>query len=81
LCYGSTPYVPILGIREKNNPEDINGWFGASKESGWDGAFLYENAPFDKEKHFFKHWDVSLNSLHVLDCISLGGTAWLNEPD
>ncbi len=76
LCYGSTPYEPVMGIpseTQKNNT--INGWFGASMESGWDGAVLYTDVPFDKDKHILKHWDASLNGLYVLDCLSLASIA------
>jgi neutral trehalase len=44
-------------------------------ESGWDGAVLYTDVPFDKEKHILKHWDASLNGLYVLDCLSLADIA------
>ncbi len=72
LCHGSTPYEPVVGAggeTEENNT--INGWFGASMESGWDGAIQYTNAPFDKEKHILKYWDAALNGLYVMDCRSL----------
>jgi len=76
LCVGSTPYKPALGVSgELEENDDVNGWFGASKESGWDGALIYQNVPFDKELHHSKHWDVSLNSLYVMDCISLANIA------
>lgn len=76
LSYGSTPYEPVLGIPgEFEDDDDVNGWFGGSKESGWDGAILYEEVPFDKERHILKHWDASLNGLYVMDCISLANIA------
>ncbi|MFW5709892.1 MAG: MGH1-like glycoside hydrolase domain-containing protein [Bacteroidota bacterium] len=76
LCYGSTPYEPVLGIPgESQENDDVNGWFGGSKESGWDGAILYEEVPFDKERHILKHWDASLNGLYIMDCISLSEIA------
>jgi len=76
LCYGSTPYDPIIGNRwETEEDEAVNGWFGASMESGWDGAVLYRDVPFDKQRHILKHWDVSLNSLYVMDCRALAEIA------
>jgi hypothetical protein len=76
LCYGSTPYEPVLGLPSETEKDNtINGWFGASMESGWDGAVLYTDVPFDKEKHILKHWDASLNGLYVLDCLSLADIA------
>lgn len=76
LCYGSTPYEPVIGfIYETGKNEAVNGWFGASMESGWDGAVLYEEVPFDKNKHILKHWDASLNGLYVMDCRALADIA------
>ncbi len=76
LCYGSTPYTPIIGNRwETEDGEAVNGWFGASMESGWDGSVLYQDVPFDKERHHLKHWDVTLNSLYVADCRALADIA------
>jgi neutral trehalase len=76
LCYGSTPYEPVIGNRwETETGEAVNGWFGASMESGWDGGVLYRNVPFDKERHHLKHWDAALNGLYVLDCRALADIA------
>ncbi|MFP4375763.1 MAG: MGH1-like glycoside hydrolase domain-containing protein [Spirochaetales bacterium] len=76
LCYGSTPYDPVIGNRwETEEGEAVNGWFGASMESGWDGAVLYRDVPFDKKRHILKHWDATLNSLYVMDCRALADIA------
>ncbi len=76
LCYGSTPYEPVVGSKgETTENNTINGWFGASMESGWDGAVLYTDVPFDKEKHILKHWDASLNGLYVMDSRALADIA------
>ena len=76
LCYGSTPYEPVIGNRwETEEGEAVNGWFGASMESGWDGGVLYREVPFDKERHHLKHWDASLSGLYVLDCTALADIA------
>jgi putative isomerase len=76
LCYGSTPYDPVVGAGgETEDNNTINGWFGASMESGWDGAELYQEVPFDKQKHILKHWDAALNGLYVMDCRALADIA------
>ncbi len=76
LCYGSTPYEPVVGNKwETEEGEAVNGWFGASMESGWDGGVLYRGVPFDKKRHILKHWDASLNGLYVLDCRALADIA------
>lgn len=76
LCYGSTKYEPVVGAPgEYTDGDKVNGWFGASMESGWDGATLYKNVPFDKERNILKMWDVALNSLYVMDCKALADIA------
>jgi len=76
ISLGSTPYEPVVGSAgETTDNETINGWFGASMESGWDGAAQYIDAPFDKEKHILKEWDVAQNGLYVLDCENLANIA------
>ncbi|MGK7395551.1 MAG: MGH1-like glycoside hydrolase domain-containing protein [Candidatus Cyclobacteriaceae bacterium M3_2C_046] len=76
LCYGSTKYEPVIGAPgEYTDGDKVNGWFGASMESGWDGATLYKNVPFDKERNILTMWDVSLNSLYVMDCEALADIA------
>ena len=76
LSYGSNEYEPVIGfIYELNTVGQVNGWFGASMESGWDGSIIYENQEFDKEKSIMKSWDASLNGLYVMDCNALADIA------
>jgi hypothetical protein len=77
LSYGSTPYEPVTGAKGEvtGAEDDIEGWMRSSMESGWDGAALYEEVPFDEDKHFIKYWDASLNSLYVMDSRSLAKIA------
>ena len=76
LCYGSNYYEPVNGYPwEHTFAGQVNDWFGASMESGWDGSVIYEDQDFDKERAILKLWDVSLNGLYVLDCRSLAGIA------
>ncbi len=76
LCYGSTLYEPVIGAPgEYTDRDQVHGWFGASMESGWDGATLYKNVPFDKDRSILTMWDVALNGLYVQDCRALADIA------
>lgn len=76
LCYGSNEYDPVIGfIYELTTVGQVNGWFGASMESGWDGSIIYENQDFDKGRSIMKSWDASLNGLYVMDCNALADIA------
>ncbi len=66
LCWGSTPYKPItyrywelVGVNET---------FGGALESGQDNSYMYDDIPFDKDKHQQRLNDVGLNSLYIMDC-------------
>ena len=76
LCYGSNVYDPVIGfIYELTTVGQVNGWFGASMESGWDGSIIYEDQDFDKDRSIMKSWDASLNGLYVMDCNALADIA------
>jgi len=76
LSYGSNVYDPVIGfIYELTTVGQVNGWFGASMESGWDGSIIYENQDFDKGRSIMKSWDASLNGLYVMDCNALADIA------
>ncbi|MDR0743309.1 MAG: hypothetical protein LBF05_03005 [Tannerella sp.] len=66
LCWGSDPYEPVtyrywelVGVNET---------FGGALESGQDNSHMYDDIPFDKEKHQQQLNDVGLNSLYIMDC-------------
>jgi hypothetical protein len=66
LCWGSNPYEPVtyrywelVGVNET---------FGGALESGQDNSHMYDDVPFDKEKHQQQLNDVGLNSLYIMDC-------------
>jgi len=76
LCYGSNKYEPVVGSPwEYAENGRIFSWFGASMESGWDGATLYKDVPFDTKRAILTMWDVALNSLYVMDCRALANIA------
>jgi hypothetical protein len=66
LCWGSTPFEPVtyrywelVGVNET---------YGGALESGLDNSHMYDDIPFDKEKHQQRLNDVGLNSLYIMDC-------------
>ena len=66
LCWGSSPYEPVtyrywelVGVNET---------YGGALESGLDNSPMYDDIPFDKDRHQQKLNDVGLNSLYVMDC-------------
>jgi hypothetical protein len=66
LCWGSTPFEPVtyrywelVGVNET---------YGGALESGLDNSPMYDDIPFDKEKHQQQLNDVGLNSLYIMDC-------------
>ena len=73
LCWGSSPYEPVtyrywelVGVNET---------YGGALESGLDNSPMYDDIPFDKERHQQKLNDVGLNSLYVMDCEMLSRIA------
>lgn len=75
LCYGSNRYEPDSLNPRPAIDNSVHTWFGASRESGWDGATLYKEVPFDEERSILTMWDVALNSLYVMDCRALADIA------
>ncbi|MDR0749458.1 MAG: hypothetical protein LBF62_07795 [Tannerellaceae bacterium] len=66
LCWGSAPFEPVtyrywelVGVNET---------YGGALESGLDNSHMYDDIPFDKEKHQQRLNDVGLNSLYIMDC-------------
>ena len=73
LAWGSTPFEPIGDQYWES--AGVNDTFGGALESGLDNSPLYDDIPFDHEKHVMKLVDVGLNSLYVLDCRCLSDIA------
>ena len=45
--------------------------YGGALESGLDNSPMYDDVPFDKEKHRMQLEDVGLTGLYILDCQAL----------
>ena len=73
LSWGSTPYVPVLGAYWERT--HVNERIGASLESGLDNSPMYDDVPFDTERHLLELHDVGLCSLYVADCEALAELA------
>jgi len=80
LCWGTSPYdtthcnkALVYGMNELQ---------GALYESGLDNSPMYDNVPFDKDKHLMLLADVGLMSLYIVDCKALAEIAIeINKPD
>lgn len=73
LSWGSTPYEPVCGNYWET--AGVNDRFGGSLESGLDNSPMYDDVPFDKERHLLQMLDVGLNGLYVADCEALADLA------
>jgi putative isomerase len=69
LCWGSTPFTPAVdhhwervGVGER---------FGAALESGMDNSPLYDDVPFNTERHVLELGDAGLMGMYVMDCDNL----------
>lgn len=73
LAWGSNPYHDIFGA----NSELIgmNERQGAALESGLDNSPMYDDIPFDQDKHCLKLADVGLIGLYIADCKALADIA------
>lgn len=69
LCWGSDPIPVLYGNRWES--EGVNDTYGAALESGLDNSPMYDDIPFDKERHMLMIEDVGLTGLYILDCRSL----------
>jgi putative isomerase len=69
LCWGSDPYTPICGNQWETC--GVNERFGGALESGLDNSPMYDNVPFDSNKHLLMLADVGLMSLYIADCEAL----------
>lgn len=66
LCWGSTPYERVTYRYWET--DGVNDTYGGALESGLDNSHMYDDIPFDKEKHLQRLNDVGLNSLYIMDC-------------
>jgi hypothetical protein len=66
LCWGSNPYEKVTYRYWETT--GINGTFGGALESGLDNSHMYDDIPFDKERHVQKLNDAGLSGLYVMDC-------------
>ena len=69
FCWGSTPYDGKRGNRWETL--GVNDTYGGALESGMDNSPMYDDIPFDKEKHMMMLEDVGLTGLYILDCRSM----------
>ncbi|GHU36926.1 hypothetical protein FACS1894105_08110 [Clostridia bacterium] len=73
MCWGSDPYEPRNG--KWTETSGVNDLGGAAFESGLDNAPMYDDVPFDKERHIMLLGDVGLTGLYINDCESLATLA------
>ena len=73
LAWGSHPYPPVVG--NWGETHTTNERFGAALESGLDNAPMYDEIPFDTDRHVLLLQDVGLNALYVRDCEALAEIA------
>lgn len=73
LSWGSTPYEVQYGNYWET--AGVNDTFGGALESGLDNSPMYDDVPFDPDRHFMKLHDVGLNGLYGMDCEALADLA------
>jgi len=66
LCWGSSPFEKVTYRYWETS--GVNETEGGALESGLDNSQMYDDIPFDKEKHQQKLNDVGLSSLYIMDC-------------
>lgn len=69
LCWGSNPYE--LRANKHWETDGVDDTLGGALESGLDNSPMYDDIPFDKEKHIMKLADVGLTGLFIMDCEAL----------
>ena len=73
LAWGSEPFEPIADMYWES--AGVNDTFGGALESGLDNSPMYDDIPFDQDRHIMKLADAGLNGLYVLDCTALADIA------
>lgn len=71
LAWGSDPIPVRYGNIWEYEHHGVNGRYGAALESGLDNSPMYDDIPFDRERHILELADVGLTGLYILDCRSL----------
>ncbi|HEY0868116.1 MAG TPA: trehalase family glycosidase [Fimbriimonas sp.] len=73
LAWGSNPYEPTHGnVWETRG---VNERFGAALESGLDNSPMYDDMPFDEQRHVSLLADAGLMGLYLMDCRCLAEIA------
>ena len=73
LAWGSDPYEPLL--KAGFEVSHINDLQGAAWESGLDNSPMYDDVPYDSERHIMLLADAGLSGLYVMDCEALADIA------
>lgn len=69
FAWGSDPYTPH--VDHYSEKEGVDDRFGAALESGLDNSPMYDDIPFDKERHMLYLADVGLTGLVIMDTRAL----------
>ncbi len=73
LAWGSDPFTQVTGHHAER--EGVNERFGAALESGLDNSPMYDEIPFDSDRHQLLLADAGLNGLYAMDCLALAKIA------
>jgi len=73
LAWGSQPFTPHLNAGVETG--SVNELQGAAYESGLDNSPMYDDLPFDTQRHLMLLADVGLTALYVSDCDCLSELA------
>ena len=73
LTFGSEPWDSPTCHR--NEICHLDEFYGSGLESGMDNSPMYEDVPYDMEKHMIKQADIGLMSLYCADCQALSNMA------
>lgn len=79
FCWGSNPISAEYGNRWET--DGVMSTYGGALESGLDNSPMYDDIPFDGEKHIMELEDVGLTGLYILDCGALLELAELLEKE
>jgi len=73
LSWGSNPYTPLVNNYWES--AGVNDRYGAALESGLDNSPMYDNIPFNIDKHILELADAGLCGLYIMDCDALAEIA------
>ncbi len=73
LAWGSDPFEPQTGNYWELH--GVNERFGAALESGLDNSPMYDDIPFDADRHVLELADAGLTALYAADCEALADIA------